>query len=116
MNHLKKFQEFSVNEKLYKQGKNNTEENKTSFYEIAKLKEDQKKLISDLVDKTAAENNVKIQGNYKMLIVGKLAGLDDKQIAELEKSTEEKEEEFAKLILVKLAGLNMEQVKAFQEL
>jgi ferritin-like protein len=116
MSHIKQFQEFSLTEKIYSQGKNDAEANKTSFYESIKLKEDQKKLISELVDKTASEDNVKIQSNYKVLILGKLAGLDEKQVEELEKNIEEKDEDFVKLILLKLSGLSMDQAKAFQEL
>lgn len=117
MKHLKKFQsEFSVNEKQYLPGLDAQEANKTSFYEIANLTGDQKKRISELVDKTAAEKNIKTQINYKMLILGKLAGLDNKTVEELEKRVEENQEEFASLILANLSGMSMDQVKALQEL
>lgn len=117
MAHVKFFEDFHIDEKLYKQGSNDAEANKTSFYEIAKLKDDQKKLITELVDKTAKEDNVKLQEKYKALILGKLAGLEDKQVSELENNVEKYDkEEFTTRILLNLSGLSIEQAKAFQEL
>jgi len=113
--HTLNFEEF-LNEKTYTQGKPDAEENKASFYEKAKLKDDQKKAVESLVDKAAQEENINKGLNYKALIVGKIAGLDDKQIAELEKEIEEKHENFTPLVLLKLSKLTMEQGEAFGDL
>jgi len=113
MNSLKNFENF-LNEKQYTQGKPNAEANIPEFYEKAKLKEDQKKSIASLVEKTANEGNVKKQEKMKALILAKLAGLEEKEVLEMEKELEN--EDFMSLLLLKLSGLSMEQGKAFQEL
>lgn len=112
MKHIKKFNEM----KQFKGGSPDAEENKTSFYEIAKLKDDQKKLVQDLVSKAAAEGNINKGENYKALILGKLAGLDDKQVEDLEKQIDKKHEEFMAFLLLSLSKITMEQAKAFSEL
>jgi hypothetical protein len=98
-------------------GKNDVETNKASFYEMAGLKDDQKKAIEKLVDTTASIDNIEKQINYKYLVVAKLAGMEDKDIVELEKAAgDAKNEDFAPMVLFKLAKLTMEQGKAFAEL
>jgi len=113
MNSLKNFESF-LNEKQYTQGKNDAKANIAEFYEKAKLKEDQKKSIASLVEKTAEEGNVEIQERMKALILAKLGGLEEKEVLEMEK--ELKNKEFMSLLLLKLSGLSMEQAEAFQEL
>ena len=116
MSTLKNFDEFLEEAKQYKAGNPDSEENKASFYEKAKLKDDQKKLVTALVDKASEEGNVNKGQNYKALILGKLAGLDDKQIEELEKNIDAKHDEFMPLILVKLAKISMDQASALSDL
>jgi hypothetical protein len=113
---LKNFDEFLNETKQFKGGKPDAEENTASFYEIAKLKDDQKKMVEALVNKAAAEGNINTNQNYKVLIVGKLAGLDDKAVEDLEKMIDKKNEEFIFYAMIKLAKLTMEQAKAFSEL
>ena len=69
-----------------------------------------------LVDKAADEGNINVGQNYKTLVLGKLAGLDDKQVEELEKDIKEKHDEFMAILLLKLAKLSMSQAEAFSEL
>ena len=116
MSNLKDFNSF-VNEKLYSKGKPDSEANKKEFYNKVKLDDKQKKLISSLVDKCASEENIKKGINYKYLILGKLAGLDDKKIEELEKNIDDtKNEEFVLLVLAAISDLKIEDLKAFSEL
>jgi ferritin-like protein len=118
MNRIEKFAGFvqMLEAKQYINGKNDVENNKASFYEMAGLKDDQKKAIEKLVDTTASIDNIEKQINYKYLVVAKLAGMEDKDIVELEKAADAKNEDFAPMVLFKLAKLTMEQGKAFAEL
>ena len=119
MSRIEKFADFEqmLEAKQTKGGKNDAETNKASFYEMAGLKDDQKKAIEKLVDTTASIDNIEKQINYKYLVAAKLAGMEDKDIAELEKAADEaKNEEFAPMVLMKLAKLTMDQGKAFREL
>ena len=111
------FDEFSLQEmKQHNGGSNDAEANIESFYKIAKLSDEQKNLVSHLVDKTASEENINKQKNYKVLILAKLAGLDKEDISILEEDADSKHDEFIQSVLVKLAKLKMDQAKAFSEL